>query len=71
MKGWVLVMLCHNANMAQVIQGGLEAEGIPVVLMNKQDSSYVGMCFATRPLEIWVPESRGEEAKTCLQSLQT
>lgn len=71
MKGWVLVMHCHNANMAQVIQGGLEAEGIPVVLMNKQDSSYVGMCFATRPLEIWVPESRGEEAKTCLQSLQT
>ena len=29
MKGWVLAMHCHDANMAPVIQGGLEAEGIP------------------------------------------
>ncbi len=71
MKGWVLAMHCHDANMATVIQGGLEAEGIPVVLMNKQDSSYVGMCFATRPVEIWVPESHGEQAKVWLQNLQT
>lgn len=71
MKGWVLAMHCHNANMAQVIQGAVEAEDIPVVLMNKQDSSYVGMCFATRPVEIWVPESHEEQAKTCLQALQT
>ena len=71
MKGWVLAMHCLDANMAPVIQGGLEAEGIPVVLMNKQDSSYVGMCFATRPVEIWVPESNSEQAKTWLQNIQS
>ena len=71
MKGWALAMHCHDANMAQVIQGGLEAEGIPAVLMNKQDSSYVGMCFATRPVEIWVPESHSEQARAWLQNLQT
>ena len=71
MKGWVLVKHCHDANMAPVIQGGLEAEGIPAVLMNKQDSSYVGMCFATRPVEIWVPESHNEQAKVWLQNIQS
>ena len=59
MKGWVLPDR-HDANMAPVIQGGLEAEGIPTVLMNKQDSSYVGI--ATRPVEIWVPESHSKQA---------
>ena len=54
MKGWMLVTRCPDATMAPLIQGGLEAEGIPCVVMNKQDSSYVGMCFAVRPVEIWV-----------------
>ena len=70
MKGWVLAMHCHDANMAPVIQGSLEAEGIPAVLMNKQDSSYVGMCFATRPVEIWVPESHSEQAKDWLLNIR-
>ena len=38
------------------------------VLLNKQDSSYVGMCFATRPVEIWVPEGQMEEAKAWLEA---
>ena len=38
MKGWVLVTRCPDATMAPLIQGGLEAEGIPCVVMNKQDS---------------------------------
>ena len=70
MNGWVLVMKCPDANMAPLIQGGLEAEGIPAVLMNKQDSSYAGMCFATRPVEIWVPESQAEQAQAWLNSLE-
>jgi len=63
-------MKCPDANMAPLIQGGLEAEGIPAVVMNKQDSSYVGMCFAIRPVEIWVPEAHGEQAQAWLNSLE-
>ena len=51
-----------------MLQSGLEAQGIPSVLLNKQDSSYVGMCFATRPVEIWVPEGQMEEAKAWLEA---
>jgi hypothetical protein len=70
MNGWVLVMQCPDANMAPLIQGGLESEGIPAVVMNKQDSSYVGMCFATRPVEIWVPEAKAELAQAWLNALE-
>ena len=57
--------------MAPLIQGGLDAEGIPSVLLNKQDSSYVGMCFAVRPVEIWVPEGHADAAEKWLQSLES
>jgi len=70
MKGWVLVMQCPDASLAPLIQGGLESEGIPAVVMNKQDSSYVGMSFATRPVEIWVPEAHAEQAQAWLNSLE-
>ena len=70
MNGWVLAMRCPDANLAPLIQGGLESEGIPAVVMNKQDSSYVGMCFATRPVEIWVPEAHAEQAQVWLNSLE-
>ena len=71
MKGWVLAMRCPDANLAPLIQEGLGSEGIPSVILNKQDSSYVGMCFATRPVEIWVPESHSEQAKLWLQNIQS
>jgi len=70
MKGWVLVMQCPDANLAPLIQGGLESEGILAVVMNKQDSSCVGMSFATRPVEIWVPEAHAEQAQAWLNSLE-
>jgi hypothetical protein len=70
MNGWVLAMRCPDANLAPLIQGGLESEGIPAVVMNKQDSSYVGMSFATRPVEIWVPEAHAEQAQAWLNSLE-
>jgi hypothetical protein len=69
MKGWVLAMRCPDANLAPLIQGGLESEGIPSVLLNKQDSSYVGMAFASRPVEVWVPEAHAEQAEAWLKSL--
>ena len=68
MKGWKLAVQCHDAGMAPLLQSGLEAQGIPSVLLNKQDSSYVGMCFATRPVEICVPEGKMEEAKAWLEA---
>ena len=68
MKGWVLVTRCPDGTMAPLIQGGLEAEGIPCVVMNKQDSSYVGMCFAVRPVEIWVPEAHASAAEAWLNT---
>ncbi|MGB0178766.1 MAG: putative signal transducing protein [Flavobacteriales bacterium] len=68
MKGWVLVTRCPDATMAPLIQGGLEAEGVPCVIMNKQDSSYVGMCFAVRPVEIWVPEAHAAAAEAWLNT---
>ena len=70
MKGWVLATRCPDATMAPLIQGGLDAEGIPSVLLNKQDSSYVGMYFATRPVEIWVPDIHAEAASAWLNSME-
>ena len=70
MKGWVLATTCPDANLAPLLQSGLEAAGIPAVVVNKQDSSYVGMCFATRPVEIWVPESHSEQAKDWLLNIR-
>lgn len=70
MNGWVLAMRCPDATLAPMIQSGLEAEGIPSVLLNKQDSSYVGMAFASRPVEIWVQESHAEHAEAWLNSLE-
>ena len=70
MNGWVLITHCHDANMAPLVQGGLDSQGIPSVVMNKQDSSYVGMCFATRPVEIWVPDVHAEAASAWLNSME-
>ena len=70
MKGWVLATTCPDANLAPLLQSGLEAAGIPAVVVNKQDSSYVGMCFATRPVEIWVPEEHAESAAEWLKALK-
>ena len=66
MKGWVLAKTCPDANLAPLLQSGMEAADSPV-LVNKQDSSYVGMAFASRPVELWVPEERAEEAAEWLK----
>ena len=69
MKGWVLAMRCPDANLAPIIQEGLGSEGIPSVILNKQDSSYVGMAFASRPVEVWVPVTHAKQAEDWLNSL--
>ena len=70
MTGWVLATTCPDANLAPLLQSGMEAAGIPAVVVNKQDSSYVGMYFATRPVEIWVPEEHAEPAAVWLNALE-
>lgn len=70
MRGWVLVKTCPDANLAPLLQSGMESAGIPTVVVNKQDSSYVGMAFASRPVELWVPEERAEEAAEWLYTLE-
>lgn len=70
MRGWTVVMSCADANMAPIIQSGLESAGIPVVILNRQDSSYVGMAFASRPVEICVPDDHAEAAHQWLQSFE-
>jgi hypothetical protein len=54
------------AEMAPVVQAKLNVNGIPSVVLNRQDSSYVGMSFAMKPVEVLVPEEHVEAAKTCL-----
>jgi hypothetical protein len=70
MKGWVLATSCPDANLAPLLQSGMEAAGIPAVVVNKQDSSYVGMFFASRPVEIWVPEEHADQAAEWLNALE-
>ena len=70
MKGWVLATRCPDAAMVPMVQGGLKSEGIPSVVMNRQDSSYVGMCFAGHPVEIWVPEAHATAAEAWLKAME-
>ena len=70
MKGWVLATTCPDANLAPLHQSGMEAAGIPAVVVTNQDSRDVGMCFATRPVEIWVPEEHAEPAAAWLNALE-
>ena len=71
MKGWALVMRCADANMAPLVQSRLEAQGIESILLNKQDSSYVGIPFASAAIEIWVPEEQAASAKDELETLDS
>ena len=68
MNGWTLVMRCADASMAPLVQSRLEAQGIESILLNKQDSSYVGVPFASPAIEIWVPEEQATSAQEVLQS---
>ena len=45
MNGWVLITHCHDANMAPLVQGGLESQGIPSVVNKVIELRR--MCFAT------------------------
>lgn len=41
MKNWFLLYTTQNFSQASIIKGMLEENSVPVLLINKQDSSYL------------------------------
>ena len=51
MHQWFLLFATQNFPQASIIKGMLEENSVPVVLVNKQDSSYVNF----GQIELYVP----------------
>jgi hypothetical protein len=64
-KQWVQVWVSQNQVDASLIQIKMEEVGIPVVLMNQQDSSY----GVFGDIKIWVPKQEKEAAVGLLLTL--
>jgi hypothetical protein len=58
MKDYFKLYVCSDGVKASLVKGILEEHGIPVSMINKQDSSYVFL----GDYEIWIPEVFTEEA---------
>ena len=64
---WVCVYKTASKFEAEALCGNLENEGIPCVVLNKQDSSYLAFGY----VELHVPEERKEEALQFINQLPT
>jgi hypothetical protein len=51
MKNWFLLYTSQNFSEASIIKGMLEENSVPVLLVNKQDSSYLNF----GDIELYVP----------------
>lgn len=60
---WVCVRKTSNKFEAEAMRGNLESAGIPCVILNKQDSSYLAFGY----VEVHVPENRLGEAEETLR----
>lgn len=60
---WVCIRKTSNKFEAEAMRGNLESAGIPCVILNKQDSSYLAFGY----VEVHVPEQRSEEAEQILR----
>lgn len=58
MKNYIKLYVCSDGVKASLVKGILEDHGIPVSMINKQDSSYVFL----GDYELWVPEVFADEA---------
>jgi hypothetical protein len=67
MNGWVAVFSDSFAPGVQMRQQILVDSEIPCVVMNRQDSSYSGVGFASMEVQLLVPEDFVEKAKDLLQ----
>lgn len=57
---WTAVYKSNNRIDAEILKNNIESAGIPCVMMNKQDSSYLTMLPGM--VELHVPISQKEEA---------
>ncbi len=62
---WVCVYKTGSKFEAEALCGNLENEGIPCVVLNKQDSSYLAFGY----VELHVPEERKQEALSFINQL--
>jgi hypothetical protein len=60
MKNWTLLYATQNLSEASIIKGMLEENSVPVLLVNKQDSSYVFI----GDIELYVPNLLKEVARS-------
>lgn len=65
---WTSVYKTINKFEAEVIKGNIENEGIPCVVVNKQDSSY--LTIIPGMVELHVPESQQQQALNIIQQQQ-
>jgi len=66
MIGWVTVFKDTLIVSVEIRKAVLEEAGIPCVVLNRQDSSYVGVGFANVEVELLVPEEYLEKAVSLL-----
>ncbi len=59
MKNWFLLYATQNLSEASIIKGMLEENSVPVLLINKQDSSYLNF----GDIELYVPSHLKDIAK--------
>ncbi len=59
MKNWFLLLATQNLSEASIVKGMLEENSVPVLLINKQDSSYLNF----GDIELYVPSHLKDIAK--------
>jgi hypothetical protein len=59
MKNWILIFAGSNMAEASIIKGMLEENSVPVLVINKQDSSYLNF----GDIELYVPSHLKDIAK--------
>ncbi|MBA4139160.1 MAG: DUF2007 domain-containing protein [Segetibacter sp.] len=59
MKNWFLLYATQNLSEASIVKGMLEENSVPVLLINKQDSSYLNF----GDIELYVPSHLKDIAK--------
>jgi hypothetical protein len=62
MENWHLIFSTHNIAEANIIKGMLEENNVPVMMVNKQDSSYLNF----GDIELYVPPLLKDIAKHLL-----
>ena len=67
MNGWVAVFSDSFAPGVEMRKQILVDSEIPCVVMNRQDSSYSGVGFASMEVQLLVPKEFVEKAKSLLQ----